>query len=103
MPPGLPAEGYVKALLEGIETAISDFSPDIIFISAGFDAAAGDPLAGLTLKPVDYHELTRKVLEVAASHCEGRVVSALEGGYDLRLLAECGLAHITALAGLDLS
>jgi acetoin utilization deacetylase AcuC-like enzyme len=102
VPPGLPAEGYVKALLEGMETAISGFSPDIIFISAGFDAAAGDPLAGLTLRPADYHELTRKVLEIAASHCEGRVVSALEGGYDLRLLAECGLAHITALAGLDL-
>jgi acetoin utilization deacetylase AcuC-like enzyme len=103
VPPGLPAAGYVKALLDGIEAAISQFSPDIIFISAGFDAASGDPLAGLTLQPADYHELTRKVTEVAESQCGGRVVSALEGGYDLRLLADCGLAHITALAGLDLS
>jgi acetoin utilization deacetylase AcuC-like enzyme len=103
VPPGLRAAGYVKALLDGIGAALSQFSPDIIFISAGFDAAGGDPLAGLTLEPADYHELTRKVAEVADSHCGGRVVSVLEGGYDLRLLADCGLAHITALAGLVLS
>lgn len=103
VPPGLPAEHYVRALLDGIDAALSEFSPDIIFISSGFDAADGDPLAGLTLKPVDYHNLTRRITEIAASHCEGRIVSVLEGGYDLRLLAQCGLAHITALAGLDLS
>ncbi len=103
VPPGLPAEGYVTALLDGIDAALSQLSPDIIFISAGFDAAAGDPLAGLTLRPADYHELTHRVAEVAESHCQGRIVSALEGGYDLRLLAECGLAHVKALAGLGLS
>ncbi|MGD2152181.1 MAG: histone deacetylase [Gemmatimonadales bacterium] len=101
VPPGLPADGYVRAISDGIETALSGFRPDIVFISAGFDAAAGDPLAGLTLEPADYHELTRRVVEIARSHCQGRVISALEGGYDLGLLAECGLAHITALAGLE--
>ncbi|UCC75218.1 MAG: histone deacetylase [Gemmatimonadota bacterium] len=103
VPPGLPSEGYVGALLAGIDAALSSFSPDVVFISAGFDAAAGDPLAGLTLRPADYHDLTRRVAEIAAAHCEGRLVSVLEGGYDLGLLAACGLAHVRALAGLDLS
>ncbi len=69
-------------------------------ISAGFDAALGDPLAGLTLRPDDYHALTRSVMEVASSCCEDRVISALEGGYNLKNLSRCGLAHIRALAGL---
>ena len=101
MPPNLPAERYVEELLGGLESALSSFSPDIIFISAGFDAAYGDPLAGLTLTPLEYHRLTRHVTDIAASTCEGRVISLLEGGYDLDLLAACGLAHIHALAGMD--
>ena len=101
VPPNLLAERYVEELLGGLESVLSDFSPDIIFISAGFDAAYGDPLAGLTLTPMEYHRLTRRVTDIAASTCNGRVISLLEGGYDLDLLAACGLAHIHALAGLD--
>jgi acetoin utilization deacetylase AcuC-like enzyme len=103
VPPGLPATRYVEELLEAIDIALSRLSPDIIFISAGFDAAAGDPLAGLTLAPNDYQTLTRHLLQTAESHCEGRVISILEGGYDLTNLARCGLAHIQALAGLAVS
>ncbi len=103
VPPNLPANRYVEEFLAGLESALATFSPDIILVSAGFDAAHGDPLAGLTLTPLDFHSLTRRVAEIAASNCEGRVVSVLEGGYDLDLLAACGLAHIRALAGLDLS
>jgi acetoin utilization deacetylase AcuC-like enzyme len=103
VPPGLPADRYVSELLAGLELALSDFSPDIILISSGFDAALGDPLAGLTLTPAQYHRLTRDVMEIAATHCENRVISVLEGGYDLGLLTRCALAHIRALAGLDLS
>ncbi len=101
VPPGLPASHYVGELLKGLDFVLSEFTPDIIFISAGFDAAFGDPLAGLTLAPDDYALLTRRVLEIAATHCENRVISALEGGYDLDNLAECGAAHVAALAGLD--
>ena len=101
--PGLPASRYVEELLGGFESAVSRFDPDIIFISAGFDAAAGDPLAGLTLTPADYHTLTRHLMEVADRCCAGRVVSSLEGGYDPGNLRRCGLAHIRALAGLDIS
>ena len=102
VPPGLPAERYISQLLSGLELALSDFGPDIVFVSSGFDAALGDPLAGLTLTPADYHRLTRHVMEVAASQCENRVVSVLEGGYALELLSGCALAHIRALADLDL-
>ena len=101
VPPGLPADRYVKELSAGLDQAVSDFSPDLILVSAGFDAAEGDPLAGLTLTPHDYHALTRKVMELAAEHCDDRVISTLEGGYDLDMLARCGLAHLRALAGLE--
>jgi acetoin utilization deacetylase AcuC-like enzyme len=103
VPPELPASRYVEELLGGLESAISRFDPDIIFISAGFDAAAGDPLAGLTLTPAEYHTLTSRLMEVADRCCDRRVVSSLEGGYDLDNLRRCGLAHIRALAGLDVS
>jgi acetoin utilization deacetylase AcuC-like enzyme len=102
VPPGLPAARYADEFMAGFDAAVSEFSPDMIFISAGFDAAYGDPLAGLTLTPVEYHALTRHVLDSAASHCDGRVVSALEGGYNLENLTRCGLAHLRALADLGL-
>ncbi len=101
VPPGLPASHYVDELLKGLDFALSEFTPDIVFISAGFDAAFGDPLGGLTLAPDDFAQLTRRALEIAAAHCEDRVITALEGGYDLDNLAECGVAHVAALAGLD--
>ncbi len=102
VPAGLPAERYVNTLLGSLDAALAGFQPDIAFISCGFDAAHGDPLAGLTLRPGDYHRLTRHVVQAAADHCAGRVISVLEGGYDHRLLAECGMAHLRALADLDL-
>jgi acetoin utilization deacetylase AcuC-like enzyme len=102
VPPGLPAARYAAEFIAGFDAAVKTFSPDIIFISAGFDAAYGDPLAGLTLTPVEYHALTHRVLDSAAAHCDGRVVSALEGGYNLENLTRCGLAHVWALAGLGL-
>ncbi|MDP2576875.1 MAG: histone deacetylase [Candidatus Palauibacterales bacterium] len=99
--PGLPPDRYVEELRSAIEAAASEFSPDIILISAGFDAAHGDPLAGLTLRPSDYHRLTRHVMSVADLSCEGRVVSVLEGGYSYEMLARCAAAHVRALAGLE--
>jgi acetoin utilization deacetylase AcuC-like enzyme len=76
---------------------VRDFAPDLIVISAGFDAHTRDPLANLNLVEADYNWVTRKLMEVAHAHANGRVVSVLEGGYDLQGLARSAAAHVTAL------
>ncbi len=77
--------------------ALEDFRPQMLFISAGFDAAAGDPLADLDLRPADFGWVTGIVRAVANRHAGGRVVSTLEGGYDLAALGRCAGAHLAAL------
>ncbi|MEQ9518328.1 MAG: histone deacetylase family protein [Parvibaculum sp.] len=79
--------------------ALRAFNPDIIFISAGFDGHADDPLAGLNLTEADYAWATRELMRVADNACEGRIVSSLEGGYDLEALARSAEAHVRALMG----
>ena len=76
------------------------FQPEMIFISAGFDAHREDPLAHLNLVEDDYAWVTREVMSVAARHASGRVVSTLEGGYALSALGRSATAHIRALLGL---
>jgi acetoin utilization deacetylase AcuC-like enzyme len=86
---------------EAFETAIlprlEQFRPDFIVISAGFDAHMRDPLANLNFSEADFGWATRKIMEVADASAEGRVVSVLEGGYDLEGLARSVAAHVTAL------
>ena len=77
--------------------ALHDFQPRLLYLSAGFDAAAGDPLAGLQFMPEDYAWLTQQLCAFADQHCDGRVISALEGGYDLGLLSACAGMHIDTL------
>ena len=76
---------------------IDAFAPELILISAGFDAHAADPLANLNWREKDFVWLTEKLCALAAKHCEGRVVSVLEGGYDLDALSESAAAHVSAL------
>lgn len=73
------------------------YRPDIVLISAGFDGDARDPLAELTMTTSGYHELTTRVVDFADEFCSGRVVSVLEGGYDIEALAEDVCAHLEAL------
>jgi acetoin utilization deacetylase AcuC-like enzyme len=73
------------------------FQPDLIVISAGFDAHMRDPLANLNLLEPDYAWVTQKLMGLADKHAEGRVVSLLEGGYDLEGLAKSVGAHVSAL------
>jgi acetoin utilization deacetylase AcuC-like enzyme len=73
------------------------FAPDLLVVSAGFDAHARDPLANLNLLEADYAWVTEKLLELADASANGRVVSVLEGGYDLQGLAQSAAAHVTAL------
>ena len=73
------------------------FRPQLLLISAGFDAHARDPLAQLQLATADYTWITKQLVELADRHSDGRIVSALEGGYDLDALHECTAAHIGVL------
>jgi len=88
---------FRRAMERIVLPALHDFGPDIVLISAGFDAHLRDPLASLNLVEDDYAWVTRKLCEAAAQHCKSRVVSALEGGYDLRALADSVAAHVDVL------
>jgi len=76
---------------------LAEFKPDIVLISAGFDAHTRDPLANLNLVEADFTWVTQKLMEIADRSAQGRVVSMLEGGYDLQGLARSAAAHVTAL------
>ena len=86
---------------EAFETVIlprlRDFKPDVLIISAGFDAHTRDPLANLNLVEADYTWVTQKLMQIADENCGGRIVSMLEGGYDLQGLSRSVAAHVTAL------
>ncbi|MEM7508832.1 MAG: histone deacetylase family protein, partial [Pseudomonadota bacterium] len=77
--------------------ALREFAPDLVMISAGFDAHADDPLANLNWQPDDFAWVTREICKIAAETCQGRVVSTLEGGYDLDGLTTSCAAHLDAL------
>ena len=77
--------------------AMDAFRPDLLLISAGFDAHKADPLANLQFEEADYAWVTDELAALARRHCQGRVVSALEGGYDLTALAASSAAHVRRL------
>lgn len=77
--------------------ALDAFAPEMILVSAGFDAHRADPLAGLELEASDFVWIADRLVEAAARHCGGRLVSVLEGGYDLRALSDSVAAHVTSL------
>ena len=78
--------------------AARDFHPDLVLISAGFDSRLGDPLGRFTLSDTDFADLTTLMLEIADTYAGGRLVSVLEGGYNLEGLASAAVAHVSALA-----
>jgi acetoin utilization deacetylase AcuC-like enzyme len=95
--PGDSGEEFRAAMDTVILPALERFSPDLVIISAGFDAHIRDPLANLNLVEDDFAWATTRMMEVANRACEGRVVSLLEGGYDLVGLAGSVAAHVRAL------
>lgn len=97
LPPRTGSDAFRDAFESGILPALDSFGPELILISAGFDAHAADPLADLRLLEADFAWATSRLCEIAASHCGGRVVSTLEGGYDLEALAASAAAHVKAL------
>jgi acetoin utilization deacetylase AcuC-like enzyme len=95
--PHAARESWRARFAGGLMPALDDFAPDLILISAGFDAHRRDPLAHQSLEADDFAWATRAVLEVARHRCGGKVVSSLEGGYDLEGLGRSALAHVRAL------
>ncbi len=90
---------YLRAVEEQIVNVIGDYAPNAILISAGFDAHRRDPLGGMRVSEGAYGEITRRVVELAAKHSNGRVLSLLEGGYDAEGLSASVDEHVRALAG----
>jgi acetoin utilization deacetylase AcuC-like enzyme len=90
-------EAFREAMDTVILPRVREFKPDILLISAGFDAHTRDPLANLNLVEADFTWVTQKLMEIADQSAQGRVVSMLEGGYDLQGLARSTAAHVTAL------
>lgn len=88
---------FRAAVAERILPAIEAFGPDLVMISAGFDAHRRDPLADLRLGVEDFAWVTRQIADLAGRVCDGRIVSSLEGGYDLHALASCAAAHVREL------
>jgi acetoin utilization deacetylase AcuC-like enzyme len=95
--PGAGGKEFRAAFAKKVLPALTRFRPEFIFISAGFDAHRADPLAQLRLEEADYAWATRRICQAAKGLCGGRVVSALEGGYDLAALAGSAAAHVRAL------
>ena len=93
---GTTAEEYLNAY-ELVLKKLKEFKPEFVLFSAGFDAHTDDPLAQLKLNSEDFYQLTKRTLEISKSFCDGKVVSILEGGYDLKALQESSKRHVDAL------
>jgi acetoin utilization deacetylase AcuC-like enzyme len=96
LPAGTTSEEYLNAY-EFVLKKISEFKPEFILFSAGFDAHKDDPMAQFQLGSKDFYEITRRTLDLSKLYCDGKVVSILEGGYDLLALQESTEMHVKAL------
>ncbi len=99
MPAGATDDAYQRAFMELILPRIEHFRPEAVLISAGFDAHRDDPLAQINLSTAMYGWMTERLMEVAQHHSGGRILSLLEGGYNLDELPRCVAAHVEVLAG----
>ena len=101
----VPAHTYGQAIRDLVTEkwlpALRAFQPEMIFISAGFDAHREDDMGQLGLVEADYAWITRKVMEIASEYAKGRIVSCLEGGYNLSALGRSVIAHVKTLADLE--
>ncbi|TXH34506.1 MAG: histone deacetylase family protein [Rhodospirillaceae bacterium] len=97
LPPGAGSAEFRAAMSDIVLPTVEAFRPDLLLISAGFDAHRADPLANLAFEAEDFAWATQELMALADRCCQGRVVSTLEGGYDLKALAESAAAHVAAL------
>lgn len=101
VPPGTDGTLIREVVTEKWLPALRRHQPELIFMSAGFDAHRDDPLGGMNLVEADYAWITRQVMDAAGELAGGRLVSSMEGGYNLEALASSAVAHIRTLAGLE--
>ncbi len=94
---GTPRAEYHAAFRAGLEKLADRIRPDLVLISAGFDAHAEDPIGDLGLEIEDFETLTKEIVSVAETHAQGRIISVLEGGYNIPILAGSVIAHLEAL------
>ncbi len=94
---GTNSKEFLQIFENKVLKPVDKFKPEIILISAGFDAHIRDPLANINLESEDFFTITKKIIEIADIHSSGRVISFLEGGYDLRALSESIREHLKAL------
>ncbi len=97
MQPGAEDEDYMEAMQSKVLPALDRFKPQFLLLSAGFDAHHDDPLADVNLSENGFERMTRLLAQASSAHCQGRIVSVLEGGYHLRALGRCLVRHLVAL------
>jgi acetoin utilization deacetylase AcuC-like enzyme len=97
LPPGANGAAFRRAWEATLLPALDAFAPELLIVSAGFDAHKADPLAQLRLETADFGWITARLMQAAERHCSGRLVSLLEGGYDLPALAACVALHVRTL------
>ena len=101
MDPGSSDGDYHQVFEETVLPALDQFNPQALLVSAGFDAAAPDPLGHVALTPAAFQWMTAQLMQVAETKCENKLISLLEGGYDLQSLADCVEAHVRQLTSLN--
>lgn len=102
-PAGASESDYVDGFTAALERLTETFHPDVVLVSAGFDAHERDPLGGMRVSTDGFRRMTRTLREVAALHAGGRIISLLEGGYDPVALGEAALSHVQELQVLSLT
>jgi acetoin utilization deacetylase AcuC-like enzyme len=96
--PGCGDEEYLRVMDARVIPELDDFAPQVLFISAGFDAHREDPLAQMGLSDAGYEFITRSLVDLSNHHCQGRVISVLEGGYNLAALGRSVVRHLLAMS-----
>ncbi len=94
---GVPRKEYLAAFETALSSFVDKIKPELILLSAGFDGHAEDPVGNIGLETEDFTTMTRFVMEIAAVHAQNRLVSILEGGYNIPILAGCVSAHLESL------
>ena len=94
---GIKSKEFIDIFEKKVLIPVEKFKPEVILISAGFDAHKRDPLANINLESIDFFTITKKIIEIANIHSKGRVISFLEGGYDLQALSESIIEHLKGL------